>query len=214
MAFGEVTWEETLPPYLLSTEKERLKIQLNQFFSPSHRQQKKVYDNFYLNIPPDFFMQGDIIDSIPVCFWEPENVKYGTGFAPVMLLSNSCDVTDENDHLINKEALFTQLIPLNEYFTDLLSNGFSDAQITSIHNLLKHQAYTNLFYLPMNPIDGNEYIVFFDKIFWHPSSELIKKLKNLTEERFLSLDHFGFYLLITKLAYHFCRVPEVRERFS
>lgn len=214
MAFGEDTWDVTLPPYLLSHEKDRLKDQLKQFFSSVNRQKGKEYEKFYLSEPPNFFMQGDLIDSLPVCYWDSGKREYNTGFASVMLVSSSCDVYHENGSLLDKEALFTQLIPLEEYFSDLKANGYTEANISSIYNGLTHQAYSNLFYLPSNPIDNREFIVFFDKIFWHPSNELTTKLDNLKEERFLSLDHFGFYLLITKLSFHFCRVPEVRERFS
>lgn len=214
MAFGQETWEETLPPYLSSQEKVRLKEQLSQFFSPALREKGKEYEKFYLSQPPSFFMQGDIIGSLPICDWDTEKNEYITGYSPVMLVSSSCDVFHENDGLLEKEALFTQLIPLDEYFFDLKSQGFTEANIASIYSGLKHQTYSNLFYLPHNPIDKREFLIFFDKIYWHPSSELINKVDTIDDERFLSLDHFGFYLLITKLSYHFCRVPEVRERFS
>jgi hypothetical protein len=214
MAFGEDSWEDTLPHYLISTEKARLKFQLYQFFGVEHRLKDKDYQDFYLDNPPVFFMQGDILESMPICSWDSGNDRYDTGFAPVMLLSNSCDVSNDNVNLLEKEALFTQLIPLDEYFSDLKANGFTIANIESIYNGLTHQAYSNLFYLPPTPNDKREFIVFFDKIFWHPSCELIKKLEFISEQRFLSLSHFGFYLLITKLSYHFCRVPETRERFA
>ena len=214
MPFGDTTWEATLPAYLTSPNKNRLKDGLSQFFDPDHRQKQKKYDNFYLTNPPDFFMQGDLINSLPVYDWNFDNNTYSTGFAPVILVSNSCDVSPKEDRLLDKEALFARLIPLNDFFSDLREDGYSKENIDSIYNNLTHQTYSNLFYLPKNSITDLEYIVFFDKVFWHPSENFNLKLENIKEERFLSLDHFGFYLFILKLSYHFCRVPEESERSS
>ena len=196
MSFGDLTWEATLPSYLTITDKTRLKDGLSQFFNPEHRQKDKRYDNFYLNKPPAFFMQGDLINSLHVYDWSFENDVYTTGFSPVIIISSSCDVFPKEEKLLEKEALFARLIPLEDFFSDLKDDGYTKENIASIYNGLKNQAYTNLFYLPPNPIDSREFIVFFDKIFWHPSENFFEKLKNINDARFLSLDHFGFYLFI------------------
>ena len=181
MAFGEDTWDITLPPYIGTPEKERLKEQLKQFFSSEFREKGKEYENFYLTKSQTFFMQGDILESLPVCNWDLEKNEYITAYSPVMLMSSSCDVFHENESLLDKEALFTQLIPLDEYFFDLKSQGFTEANIASIYSGLKHQTYSNLFYLPHNPIDKREFLIFFDKIYWHPSSELINKVDTIDD---------------------------------
>ena len=214
MPFGDLSWESTLPPYLSNSDKNRLKDGLAQFFDPAHRQKTKQYDNFYLKEPPAFFMQGDIINSLLVYDWDFKNGTYFTGYAPVILVSNSCDVTLKESSLLEKEALFAPIIPLNEFFEDLRGDGYSEDNIASIHTNLKHQTFSNLFYLPPNPIDNREFVVFFDKIFWHPSERVQEKSCKIDEERFLSLDNFGFYLFICKISYHFCRVPEESERSS
>lgn len=212
MAFGDFLFEESLPPYLLLTDKTKIKKGLSQFFEPQHRQKEKVYDNFYLEKGAEYFMQGDLINSIPMIEWNSETGQYETGFSRVLLMSNSCDVAPENNRLLDKEALFAPVIPLTEYFDDLREDGCTEDNIMTIYNNLKSQQYTNLFYLPPDSIHHNEYVVFFDKVNWHPSTEFQKKLNKIHEERFLSLDHFGFYLLITKISFHFCRVPEEKDR--
>lgn len=208
MTFGDIPWENSLPAYLSQTNKTRLREGLSQFFDPIQRKKDKRYEYFYLINPPGFFMQGDVINSLPVYEWDDIKQEYTTGYSYVVLISNTCDIFKEHDRLIEKEALFAPIIPLDEFFKDLRLNGYSEDKIKSIHNNLTHQLYSNLFYMPPNPLDKREFIVFFDKTFWHPTSQFQEKLANITEERFLSLDHFGFYLFVNKLSYHFCRIPE------
>jgi hypothetical protein len=208
MAFDDISFENTLPPYLSQPNKTRLKEGLSQFFSVGHRIKDKRYDHFYLDNPPDFFMQGDVINSIPVYNWDAETNQYITGYSPVVMISSTCDIFEDHDRLLEKEVLFATLIPLIDFCQDLEAEGFTEKNIKSIHSNLRQQLYSNLFYLPPNPIDGREFVVFFDKTFWHPSIKFLEKRERINEERFISLDHFGFYLFICKLSYHFCRVPE------
>jgi len=213
MGFADSDWEDTLPSYLLAEDKTRLKGMLSQFFVPDQKKDEIRYENFYLRIPQcAYFRQGDLLHSLPICDWDTSKQCYTTGFAPVVIISNSCDVYPKDENLLDKEALFAHLIPVKSFLTDLESNQYTPEKIESIYNNLKRQAYSNLFYLPPNHLDGQEHIVFFDKTYWHPSENLYGKMENIENERFLSLDQFGFYLFICKLSYHFCRVPEENER--
>jgi hypothetical protein len=215
MPFGDEDWETTLPSYLFNTEKGRIKIGLSQFFEANHHQKDKVYSNFYLEENTIlFFIQGDIFNSIPAIEWDDDNSCYYTAFTPAMLVSNSCDISPDNNRQLPKEALFAPVIPLVEFIKGLEDDGMIKDQITSIINNLKHQDYSNIFYLPPNPLDLSENIVLLDKVYWHPSSEIQKKLADIKNERGISLDHFGFYLFIAKLSFHLCRVPEEIERRS
>lgn len=205
--------ERNLPAFLLRTDKDRIKDGLLQFIQ-GHYKEAKNYDHFYLQDPPKFFMQGDLINSLPVVNWNPTTSKYDTFFSSVMLISNSCDVTQENNRLSTKEALFAPLVSLRTYFKNLQEAGFSKDQIDSLYNEFKNQKITNVYYLPPNHINSEEYLAFLDKVCWHPSMEFANKLKLIDSERFLSLANFGYYLLIFKLSIHFCRVPEEVERSS
>jgi len=211
MAFGDISWEDTLPKYLLRDDKNRLKDWLSQFFK---EEQKEInYNDFFLYNPQNIWMQSDILHSNYVYEWDHRENKFETGFAPVMIISNSCDISEKENRIVEKEALFAQVIPLNEYLEDLKIEGVSSDNIKNIYNGLRKQTYTNLFYLPPNKNDNKEYIVFFDKIYWNPTKNLYKKLIEIDKERYLSLSLKGFYLFICKLSYHFCRVPEEIERF-
>lgn len=212
MGFGEDGWNIVLPENLLDTTKERLKRLLSQFFNVEHRKGEKRYDNFYHESPPNYFLQGDVLKKINSLFWDDEANQYTFSESPVVLLSNTCDVSKDNEHIVDKQALYAPVIKLDFFIDSLKEDGFSADQITSVLNNLRSQTYSNIFYLPPNPVNGNEYVILLDNIFWQPSTILRTKLETINDERFLSLNHFGFYLLITKISYHFCRVPEEIDR--
>ena len=213
MSIFDSSFENLLPSYLLNTDKSRIKKGLEQFFLPENRQKEKVYVDFYLLSPQDYLMQSDVLNSIRSIDWDDNIKDYITGFTPAVLLSNSCDISTENIRGLNKkEVLFAPIVPLDEIIKDYKESRFSVDQISTFQTTLKNQEYTNLFYLPPNEKNKKEYVVYLDKIFWHPVSELKKVIDNLNESRFISLSHFGHYLFITKLSIHLCRVPEELER--
>ncbi|MDX2173971.1 MAG: hypothetical protein SFY56_12685 [Bacteroidota bacterium] len=212
MGFSLENWNIILPETLLEIDKDRLKRLLFQFFGSEHRKGEKKYDDFYLKSGPNYFLQGDILKRINTLEWDYDNEKYIFTEKPTALLSNTCDVSEENQRLNQKQALFAPVIKLSDYIDSLKELGANKEQIDSALNNIKSQTYSNIFYLPPNPINGNDYIVFLDNIFWQPSNILISKIAKINDERFLCLNHFGFYLLITKLSYHFCRVPEEIDR--
>jgi hypothetical protein len=213
MPFGEQKWDIVLPDNLRAVDKERLKRLLSQFFDPVHRLGEKKYDNFYHLAPPGYFLQGDLIHSIKFADWDYGSETYSTDYMPVVLLSNTCDISPANEPWLEKQALYAPVVSVEDFFNTLKKEfGFHDAKIKIVHGNLKNQVYSNIFYLPPNPVNKKEFIVFLDNIFWQPSSVLKAKIKTISSERFISLNHFGFYLLITKLSYHFCRVPEEIDR--
>ncbi len=215
MTFGEKRWDILLPENILAIDKERLKRLLSQFFDPTHRQGDKRYDGFYhTNPPPKYFLQGDLLHSVMAADWDYDANSYSSGYSPVVLLSNTCDVSDDNDReLGDKQALYAPIVSVEDYFKTLRQEfQYDESKIKSIHGKLKSQTYSNLFYLPPNHKNQKDYILFLDNIFWQPSSILKDKIKRIDSERFVSLNYFGFYLLITKLSYHFCRVPEELDR--
>lgn len=210
MSLSSYSFDEMLPSYLTNTAKGRIKVALEQFFSDKDHID---YSDFYTLEKHSFLMQSDILHSIVGIDWNAVERRYETGFIPALLVSNSCDVTLENDRSINsKEALFAPIIPVKEYLEYAKGDGSSEAQVTNFYNILKRQEYTNLFYLPNNPVNGKDYIVRLDKIHWVPQTELVETLRDLDNQRFISLSDWGYYLYLTKLSLHTCRVPEEIER--
>lgn len=212
-SFSEYRFEELLPPYLSFPEKDRLKKGLEQFIRNSLKEKTPDYSGFFLDKCPAFLMQSDLINSIGMVDWDYDKKDFYSGFTPAVLVSSTCDISSDNFRTINKkEALFAPLIDLEEYCIDLKEAGFSQEHINSFINSLHNQEFSNLFYIPKNQKNKKDYIVFFDKISWFPSDELLKTIDEIDSLRFISLSNFGFYLFVLKLSYHFCRIPEESYR--
>lgn len=210
MSLEKHSFDRLLPAYLTSTDKRRIRSALSQFFE---RETEINYAEFYSHHSHSVLMQSDLIHSIISIDWDDENRSYRTGYSPGILISNSCDVSLENVRSINnKEALFAPIISLLDFQQGLKEDNRSDAEIISFTNVLKRQEYTNLFYLPPNHLNHKDYIVRLDKIHWVPQTELGEIIKDLEYHRLLSLSDWGYYLFLTKLSIHTCRVPEDLER--
>jgi hypothetical protein len=210
MSLEDYTFDKLLPPYLTNTDKGRIRAGLDQFLKGKD---EIDYSEFYSYHSHSVLMQSDLIHSIISIDWDEENRKYKTGYTPGILISNSCDVSLENKrHINNKEALFAPIIPLQDYLKMAREDDYSDRQISGFYDTLTKQEYTNLFYLPPNHINGRAYIVRLDKIWWVPQTELIQIFENIDNSRLLSLSDWAYYLFLTKLSLHTCRVPEEIER--
>jgi hypothetical protein len=213
MSLSESSFEELLPSYLTSTEKGRLQNALNQFFKDEYHEKEKVYTDFYLKDPPSYLLQSDMLHSVKGIGWDEEKEEYRNGYYPVILISNTCDVSDENLRGANvKQVMFAPIIPVSEYISDLEAAGYNSDQTKSFYSTLKNQNFTNLFYLPPKEPGNQDYMAFLDKIFWQPISMLKAVTSDINNNRFASLSHFGFYLFITKISFHLCRVPEEYDR--
>ena len=189
MPLSDQQWQDILPSYLLATSKERIKNGLSQFFDGNKVNDDIDYSDFYIMSAKPYFLQGDLMHSIKTIEWDGDKSDYYSMNLTTMLFSNSCDIAEENVKIIKKEALFAPIIKLDDFFNELREIGRSEIQITSIYNSLRKQEYTNVFYLPNDPKKNNEYLVFMDKIFWHPTSELQKKILDIENERFLQINN-------------------------
>lgn len=131
-----------------------------------------------------------------------------------MLLSNTCDLSENNERGLNtKNALFAPIIQLSKHIETLKTAGKTQVQIDGFINSLKKQEFSNLIFLP--PFDLSKenlgYIVFLDKVFYRPTDSLNNIFENLSKNRIRSLSHFGFYLFLLKTINHLGRLPEELE---
>ena len=110
-----------------------------------------------------------------------------------------------------QEIVLAPLIPFADFVEELrlLVDG---KKLETIIQGVKSQIYSNVFYL--SPVQGvnDDFVCFFDNVFWFPTEELNAYQKDIDQTRIASLNYFGYYLFLVKLSYHFCRLPEERQR--
>lgn len=209
--------------YLTESRKKRLNDALKTFFSNDHHiktddgsnyleiytgaDTPKNYTHFYSASPPNFVLQGDLIRSIRFSKWDNESETYAKKFINAIVLSNTCDIeVDTKKRSIPNQIVLAPIIPL-KIFKDKLEQRESNTNtIKNIVEEIRNQKITNIFYLPS--MEHEEHLVFLDEIFWYPTEEFHLKSSIIVDNRIASLDDFGFYILLLKLSYHFCRLPE------
>lgn len=204
---------EKLPPYFSRIDKERLAESLKQFHKSNTGQIS--YDNFFILSDCTYLMQSDFLQPLQGAIWIDENAGFETNFMPAILLSNTCDLSEENERGINvKNALFAPVVKMTNYIKTLTENGIQDSQIDGFINAIKRQEFSNLIYLPPYDLQKENigYLVFLDKVFYRPTDSLKPIFNDLQNKRIRSLSHFGFYLFLLKTLNHFGRLPEELEK--
>jgi len=187
-----------LPPYLFPEQKERLFDELKDF-------PKKV--NYYLNshFAEDEMLQGD-------GWGEVAYYQANTGGeikVKGIILSNSCDISEENKRAIPMRILFSPLIDLNKYL-DRIEKIKGEAAASSVGEAIRKQEITSILYLPESERIKNESIASLDNIVSLPRDFFLKE----KPEKLFCLSQSGFYLFVIKLAIHLTRFQEGVTRFD
>jgi hypothetical protein len=197
-----------LPIELTDQKKGRLKDGLKQFME-ENRLKDKFYTEFYLTTNNSFFLQGDLIKELRFPVFNVESKSYEKLYYDALLISNTCDIDNANKRNIPKKAILAKLIPFNIFIESLHELEVENA--STILTQVKNQQYSNLFYLPENK-NQEDYIAYFDDLSIIDVEELSILKEDLKLNRIESLDYFGYYLLVFKLSFHFCRLPEETQR--
>ena len=209
--FDKHQFERLLPDYLSKAEKGRLLNALAQF-NEKNGWNYPPYNHFYLSNKPNHFLQGDLVRGIRQAFWNPIMDEFQKIYANALILSNTCDLDGTNERIITKDVVLAPLTPFNDFVEELSLIVPNKTKLATIIEGVKSQTYSNVFYLPTNLRSNQDFVCFFDNAFWFPTDELAEYLPNIEQIRLQSLDYFGYYLFIVKLSYHFCRLPEEKQR--
>ena len=203
--FGMI--EHLFPEYLTKPQKGRLLEALAQFkdATDSRKWNSKIYSGFYAPNRYDYFLQGDLVREIRYPDYDKEGKSFKRAFTDALILSNTCDLDVTNIRKTSKQVVLAPLLELSRYTENQV--GLDD-----IIKDMKSQTISNIFYLPPNPKNGKEYICHLDKAFWFPTEELNTYVADMPQNHIASLDYFGYYLFLVKLSYHFCRLPEEKQR--
>jgi hypothetical protein len=209
--FDKDQLERLLPDYLSKAEKGRLLKALVQF-KEQDSWNNTAYKHFYLNHKPDYFLQGDLLKGIRQPIWNADTDDFQKIYANALVLSNTCDLDSANERVIPKDVVLAPLTPFSDFVEELSLLVTNKIKLATIIQAVKSQTYSNVFYLPSHPLSNQDFVCFFDNAFWFPTEELTAYLPNLEQIRLQSLDYFGYYLFLVKLSYHFCRLPEEKQR--
>jgi hypothetical protein len=207
--FGMI--EHLFPEYLTKTEKGRLLQALEQFKDEkaTSKWSTKTYSNFYAPANYPYFLQGDLVREIRYPNWNKAENIFQRTFTDAIIISNTCDLDLSNLRKAHKQVVLAPLLELEEYINEL---AIFDVNIEETLQKIRTQSTSNILYLPPNLSNGKEYICHFDKAFWFPTEELNSYSTDIGITRIASLDYFGYYLFLVKLSYHFCRLPEEKQR--
>lgn len=163
---------------------------------------------YYLNAAQDSYaderLQGDGWRGLPLFSFASGERQDVRG----ILLSNTCDVSLENDRTLPPKLVFAPIIKLSAIEARFASRGISPAQVAGKIGAIKQQIATSVFYLPAGgPLD-EDYVALLDDVHSAP----VSAHDNDNREKLFTLSMAGFYLFVFKLSVHFCRLQENVDR--
>lgn len=126
-----------------------------------------------------------------------------------IVVSNSCDIDEENQSLRDRNVVFAPVIRLATYEARLRRLADVSAEGVKSHlDAIRKQNKTEIFYLPESSTTP-ELIVQFDDIAAQP----LGNFAQLDDRRRLfRLNNYGFYVFLMKFAISFNRFGEELER--
>lgn len=190
-----------LPKYLSEESTKSLFKNLKSF--PDN-----INKRFYGNVLDDeqIIFQGDGMRDLLVINLPNPKVE----LFPVMVISNTCDVTPENRRLIEPKILYCPILRISKYKDRLSHSKIDENRISQHMKEIKEQKISSIFYLPKGGGLPEDCIALLDSINNCKSSFVDNE--EIQKRRLFSLSNYGFYVLLFKLSIHFTRIREAVER--
>ncbi len=155
----------------------------------------------------DSIFQGDGMKNMLVVNLPNSDIRP----APSMILSNTCDISQDNTRLFNTNILYSPIFNLRKYKEKISNNSTKSPQAIEDHiAAIKRQEVTQIFYLPELKDQIEDSIVFFDRV-CNCSNSSVKRDK-INTERIFTLSDYGSYLFVLKLSINFTRIFDKVER--
>lgn len=188
-------WEVHLPKFLPDSCRDALYRDLQAF--PDN------INNRMYGSPKEFVLQGDGFKHIQIFNLPDLESKEGNA----IILSNTCDLSAENERNFATRVLYSPLIKLATYI-----NGLKDKNIYNANHIdeIKKQRVSQIFFLPAGSGLTDDSIVFLDRVCSMPKKFLDNSFIN--SHHLFSLSNFGFYLFLVKISIHFTRVQDSVNR--
>jgi hypothetical protein len=193
-----------LPRYLSDESLEDLFEDIKKFVIDGGN--KEIYTGSLKKVKQIF--QGDALNEMPFMTF---NIDKEPIPCKVLVLSNSCDINQDNSRAFASHILYTPIYSLSAYKERLESSGLNKERLINHIGDIRNQLITKILYLPEHEIGpSQDCIVFLDRI-CHCDSSFVD-LESLEKRRLFSFSNYGFYLFLLKLSVHFTRIRERVDR--
>lgn len=151
-------------------------------------------------------LQGDIYGAVGVV--ERRGNHLSIEHRRAMLVSNSCDVDRRNARDLPVSVTIAPVMRLSRFRQMLLDSDVDEDRIASIVQSLKVQELSTMLYVPVGSGVQEPLVVMLSNV----QSMSIDEFNTPLPNREAVLTARGFWLLVIKLAMHFCRPYEAVER--
>lgn len=151
----------------------------------------------------DAMLQGDGWDGFVIYEPHPGHPRSVKG----IVLSNSCDISLDNQRAMPRRVIFAPLFDLGRLEALLRQVGTqSEQSISDQLRAIRRQEATSYFYVPPIPSGSlGETVALLDHV---QSMNLDDLMRSKQCTRIYSLSQAGFYVFLIKLTFHFARFGE------
>lgn len=200
MTFDEETLSKQIPYYLTAAPEQKELIRELKALSEG------ASAGYFLHKRPDPYgdtmLQGDGWRGFQIFSFTSGDRISVRG----IMLSNSCDVSLDNERALSPNVTFAPLVKLAVIRTRFEQSGLKLEQIEAKLKAIRDQSVTSIFYLPADGPLGEEYVALLDDVHSMPVAA------HEWNEKLFTLSMAGFYLFVFKLSVHFCRLQEKVDR--
>lgn len=192
-----------LPKYLSPAGKQELFAEIRNFF------ELRGADGYYANFQDEEPIQGDGWSEIP-CIVDVQ--KATVKRTRVCVVSNSCDISDENANGTWGSFVPVTIVPivrLDRFRQLLLTNNISQTVVDEKIRTIRRQEISTIFFLPKGQLLEEDSIALLD-LPYPTGRSLFDNAEGTT--RLFRLSQMGWWLFLVKLAIHLCRAQENIQR--
>lgn len=194
-------FKKYLPQYLSEASVDKLLDELKAF--PDNIN-KRLY-TAALNDMQEIYQGDGISNMLTVRLPDPQIVR-----GPVMIMSNSCDVSFENVRWMPPKFTYCPIVKLANYIQNLRARVNDQDKIDSHIQAVREQAVSSIFFLPEGGKLPGDCVALLDSM---NSCDLsVLQPEGVVTNRLFSLSNYGFYLLLFKIAVHLTRLREGVDR--
>jgi len=197
---------------------ERFKGEIASYWQMMNKLPEYDYSKFYA-VYKDYennILQGDGLTDLKFIKLPNEKVSTGRG----IVISNSCDIEQENKRKFPSRIIYAPLIKLSAYEAMLRSakkgkqSLYTKDEVDLHMDDIRKQRIGQIFYLPSGKELKEEALLFFDDLCTSDNSSISRD--NLAETRVFSLSAYGWHIFLERLAHFFTKLSDetVELRFN